>query len=114
MENTPFLLNPNQRWQIIAQDGTNWRVGIYNPEYTNADEITQYERHTCPELFICVGGRCGLLILMDTYEKELILYPQQAIVVTHYHNGFKVDKEGFFIVVEQIDFETEFLPRNKV
>jgi len=111
MNNTPFSLKTFNRWTIIAQDEKQWRVGIYHPEFNNPDEIKVLEKHTCPELFICAHAPCGLLLIVDGKEIQYILKPEEAIVVTEYHNGFKVDPQGYFIVVEQTDFTTEFMKR---
>jgi len=111
MNDTPFSLKTNNRWTIMAQDNKHWRVGIYHPEFSNPDEIPVFEKHTCPELFICAQAPCGLLLLVNEKEIQYILKPEEAILVTEYHNGFKVDPQGYFIVVEQTDFTTEFMKR---
>lgn len=111
MKNIPFSVQTNDRWTIIAQDEKYWRVGIYHPEFSSPDEINVLEKHSCPELFICVNAPCGLLLCSGEKEIQHILQPQEAIFVTEYHNGFKVDPHGYFIVVEQTDFTTEFKER---
>ncbi len=112
MVNTPFSLKTNDRWTIIARDEKHWQVGIYHPEFNSPDEISILEKHSCPELFICANAPCGLLLQFNEKEIQYILNPNEAIVVTEYHNGFKVDPLGYFIVVEQTDFTTEFKARN--
>lgn len=111
MNNTPFSLKTSARWTVIAQDEKCWRVGIYHPEFTNPSEIPVLEKHSCPELFICVNAPCGLLLMIDGKEQQYILKPDEAILITEYHNGFTVDPNGYFIVVEQTDFTTEFMER---
>ncbi|MCX8122662.1 MAG: hypothetical protein N3F66_00680 [Spirochaetes bacterium] len=107
----PFSLQTTNRWTIIAQDDKKWRVGIYHPEFSNPDDIDVLEKHSCPELFICCNAPCGLLLMVEGQEEIHILNPNEAIFVTQYHNGFKVDVNGYFIVVEQTDFTTEFIER---
>jgi len=104
-------LQPVGRWHVPFEDDGSWRVGVYKPEFFNVAEIDVLEKHTCPELFICTGGRMGLLLSEENRETELILQPGEAVKVTGYHNGFQVDQEGFFIVVEQTSFSTEYVDR---
>lgn len=111
MNNTPFSCKTSDRWTVIAQDTKYWRVGVYHPEFSSAYQITQLEKHSCPELFICANAPCGILLMVDGKEIQYILNPNEAIMVTEYHNGFKVAPEGYFIVVEQTDFTTEFIER---
>jgi hypothetical protein len=114
MKNTPFSLKKNDRWTVIAQDQKNWRVGVYHPEFTSSEQITKLEKHSCPELFICVNAPCGILLIVDGKEIQYIINPNEAILVTEYHNGFKVDPEGYFIVVEQTEFTTECIERKTI
>ncbi|HOE20294.1 MAG: hypothetical protein KBG92_00480 [Spirochaetes bacterium] len=111
--NEIFKLTADTRWNVVAQDENMWRVGIYHPEYNSAREIDRLEKHSCPELFICVNGQCGLLLREGNREHQLIMNPLEAIMVTSYHNGFKVDNDGFFIVAERTDFTTHFIERDK-
>ena len=106
-----ITLQPDGRWHVPYEDSGSWRVGVYNPEFNSASEIDVLEKHTCSELFICTGGRMGLLLSEDGLESEMILKPNDAVMVTEYHNGFRVDREGFFIVVEQTNFSTEYIDR---
>lgn len=109
--NTVFTVTTKNRWEIIAQDAAQWRVGIYNPECNHPDEVTMLEKHSCPELFICINAPCGLLLLIDGIEQQIVLNPNDAVMITEFHNGFKLDKEGCFIVVERVDFTTEYIKR---
>ena len=104
-------LSADSRWRVAFEDGGHWRTGIYKPEFHSPDEIGELEKHSCPELFFCCGGRMGLLVSDGTREKVLILEPGQALEVVDYHNGFQVDPEGWFFVVERTDFETEYIDR---
>ncbi|MFW5861279.1 MAG: hypothetical protein ACOCWZ_03430 [Spirochaetota bacterium] len=106
-----ITLQPDGRWHVPFEDSGSFRVGVYSPEFYSAAQIDVLEKHTCPELFICTGGRMGLLLSEDGYETEIILQPGEAVMVTEHHNGFMVDREGFFIVVEQTAFSTEYIDR---
>ena len=88
-----------------------WRTGNYKPEFHSPEEITVLEKHSCPELFLCQRGRMGLLIQSSSGEEVIELNPGQAILVEDYHNGFIIDRGGFFFVVERTDFTTEFINR---
>lgn len=84
---------------------------MYLPEFYSSADIDVLEKHTCSELFICTGGRMGLLLSEDGVENEVILQPGEAVMVKAYHNGFRIDREGFFMVVEQTSFSTEYVDR---
>jgi len=104
-------LRPDGRWHVPFEDDGSWRLGIYRPEFESADHVDVLEKHTCPELFICTGGRMGLLLRENGTETRLELEPGEAVMVTEYHNGFCVDPGGFFMVVEQTSFTTRFIDR---
>ncbi|MCX7679164.1 MAG: hypothetical protein N2316_08080 [Spirochaetes bacterium] len=109
-ENRIEALFSTERWTVPFQDSGFWRVGIYNPEFSSPDQIEILEKHTCPELFICRKGRMGLIIGVGENEKILMLNEGEAILVTDYHNGFRID-EGDFLVVERTSFRTEYIDR---
>ncbi len=114
MENTAnikFSLESNERWMVPLADSGYWRLGIYNPEFTSPDEITTLEKHSCPELFICRGGRMGLVLGNADDEKIIELSDGEAILVTEYHNGFRIDQGADFLVVERTSFTTEYIER---
>ena len=104
-------LTPESRWHVPFQDTGSWRTGIYRPEFNSSDEIKVLEKHTCPELFVCMKGRMGLLIKDGSREELVEMEPNQAIFVTGSHNGFAIDPEGFFLVVERTSFSTEYIDR---
>jgi hypothetical protein len=107
----PTTLHPDTLWSVIFRDEGNWRAGIYRPECAGPEQIDILEKHTCPELFVCLGGRMGLLLQSGREEQAIELEPHQAVMVADYHNGFAVDPEGFFLVVERTVFSTDYIER---
>jgi hypothetical protein len=69
------------------------------------------EKHSCPELFVCMGGKAGLIVKNGADEELLEFVPGQALLVTGYHNGYGIDPTGYFLVVERTDFSTEYADR---
>lgn len=106
---TTFL--PDSRWSVIFRDGGSWRAGLYRPEAVRPDDVTMLERHTCPELFICLQGKAGLVLKSGSDERIVELEPHQAILVSEYHNGFSIDPGGYFLVIERTAFTTEYIDR---
>ncbi len=107
----PESIDPVDRWQVFEEDGGFWRTGIYLPEFSSPEEIDRLERHSCPELFICQEDEMGLLVDEGSGEEEIILQPGEYLTVTGWHNGFRASEEGFFLVVERSNFETEYRDR---
>ncbi len=110
-ENIIVTLTSTERWSVPLADSGYWRLGIYNPEFTSPDEITILEKHSCPEFFICRRGRMGLILGSGDDEKIVELSDGQAILVTEYHNGFRIDEGADFLVVERTSFTTEYIER---
>ena len=104
-------ISPNEVWKVIAEDKGFWRAGVYKPEFLSPDDISILEKHTCQELFVCVGGRAGLIIIKDGKENKEILEPFQSILIDGFHNGFRIDENAFFLVAERSSFETEYIDR---
>ncbi len=111
MNDTINSILTDEKWRVLFQDPGFWRVGIYRPEHTSPADIKILERHTCPELFICVGGRAGLLIIENGVEEILEMNNGDAFLAEGLHNGFSIDGKGFFIVVERTRFITEYIDR---
>jgi hypothetical protein len=103
---------PDSVWKVISEDKGYWRVGVYRPEFLSPDDITVLEKHSCPEFFICVGGKGGLILCKDGKETQEILEEFQSILVEDFHNGFRIDSSAFFLVAERSSFETEYMERN--
>ena len=63
MKNNNNITNiiADKRFSVVFEDPENWRVGIYKPEFNNANDIDKFEKHSCPELFICINGKMGLV-----------------------------------------------------
>ena len=106
------FLSSAERWTVPFSDEGYWRLGIYNPEFTSPNEITILEKHSCPELFICRKGRMGLIVGTGEHEKVITLADGEAMLVSDYHNGFRIDEGADFIVVERTAFSTEYIERN--
>lgn len=106
-----IVLASANRWTVPFADSSYWRLGIYNPEFSSPDEITILEKHSCPELFICRKGRMGLVIGSGNRECIVELSDGEAIMVTDYHNGFRIEESGDFLVVERTVFTTEYIDR---
>jgi hypothetical protein len=110
--NTIITLFPDTIWNVIYKDEGNWRVGLYKPDSARHEDISILEKHTCPELFVCQQGRMGLVVKEGPDETIMELDPGQAVLVKGYHNGFAIDKEGYFLVVERTAFTTEYIERD--
>lgn len=111
MDQDIATLIPDSRWSVIFRDSGAWRVGLYRPEAKRQEDIAMLEKHTCPELFVCLQGRTGLVLKNSSEERIVELAPNQALMVTEYHNGFSIDPEGYFLVVERTTFTTEYIDR---
>ena len=109
-----FNIEPDGRWHVPVADDGSWRAGVYKPEFTSPDDITILEKHSCPELFVCLNGTMGLILGSGTGEKLMILNPNQAVMVTDFHNGYAIDSAGFFMVVERTSFSTEYIDRKSL
>lgn len=104
-------LMPDSRWSVIFRDGGSWRAGLYRPEASGPEEVTVLEKHTCPELFVCLQGRAGLVLKSDAGETIIEMAPHQALLVSEHHNGFSIDPGGYFLVIERTAFMTEYIDR---
>ncbi|MBN2158289.1 MAG: hypothetical protein JW807_02760 [Spirochaetes bacterium] len=104
-------LRPESLWQVIFKDAGSWRAGLYRPEATGPEDINTLEKHSCPELFICLGGRMGLILKDAEGEHIAEFQPNQALMIEDYHNGFAIDPVGYFLVVERTSFTTEYIDR---
>ncbi len=104
-------LSPEGKWSVPYQDDGYWRTGIYLPEFDTPGAITRLEKHSCPELFVCLNGKMGLLLMSEGRERSVELDHGDSLLVTEYHNGYRIDQRGFFLVVERTDFTTEYVDR---
>jgi hypothetical protein len=110
-KNKPKKMNPSRRWEVFSSDRGYWRTGLYRPEATSPADITEFEKHSCPELFICLGGRAGLVVSDGGKETMVEFGPGEELLVTDYHNGFQIDPGAYFLVVERTEFSTEYMDR---
>ncbi len=104
-------LLPDSRWSVIFRDDGSWRAGLYRPEAGRPEDVTMLEKHTCPELFVCLQGRAGLVLKEGNDEQIVEMAPHQALLVSEYHNGFSIDPGGYFLVIERTAFTTEYIDR---
>ncbi len=109
--NSKMPIGPSGIWKVLFQDSACWRMGVYRPEHGSPDDITVLERHTCPELFICTGGRMGLLIIENGNERVIELESDEALFTADFHNGFSLSEGGYFLVVERTAFTTVYIDR---
>ncbi|HSV98235.1 MAG TPA: hypothetical protein VLM75_15030 [Spirochaetota bacterium] len=75
------------------------------------DDVMELEKHSCPELFLCLGGRAGLVIYDGETEKTVEFEPGEELLVSDYHNGFLIEQDAFFLVVERTAFTTDYIDR---
>jgi hypothetical protein len=112
MNNHVKKCSPSVRWEVIYSDPGAWRSGIYRPDAIRPDEIDALERHSCPELFVCMEGRAGLLLWDGQRERAVDFKPGDALLVEEYHNGYRTEENGFFLVIERTSFVTEYIDRS--
>jgi len=102
-------INAQKEWQVIFDEGTHWRIGIYRPKLRSAAEITELEQHTCPEAFLLLEG--NLVMVSKNKEgsiTETRLEPMQMVVFEEPHAGYSPDGSGVAYVVENAKFETQY------
>lgn len=106
-------LASKSRWRVITGDESNWRVGVYSPEYTAADKVDKLEKHTCTELFMLLEGKMSLLLRNDKGRERVVeLEPGFVYMVDEYHNGFRPNgAKGTAMVVERDTFSTTYIDR---
>lgn len=106
----PVAVTEGLRWQVLCGDAGHFRVGVFSPAATRADELAELERHDCPELFCLLEGRITLLLAGPDGLRELELEPGRPVLVTSPHDGFCPDgpHAGRALVVERDAFTTEY------
>lgn len=107
----PRPLPTERRWDVFSSDPGFWRTGLYRPEHTGPEGITELEKHSCPELFVCLGGKAGLVVYDGSVERIVIFEPGEELLVTGYHNGFIIERGACFLVVERTSFTTDYIDR---
>lgn len=108
--NVPLDVEPARLWQVLCGDRDRWRVGVWSPAATRAEDCPDLERHTCPELFLLLEGRVTLVLFNGDGPRLLPLEPGRPVLVTHPHAGFCPDgpHAGRAMVVERDVFSTEY------
>lgn len=102
-------IKADKEWDVIFNEGKNWRVGIYRPKYKSAGEITELEQHNCPEAFLLLQGRLTMLYKeANGTLREKQLQPMELTTFTEPHAGFSLDLSGVAFVVENAKFETVY------
>lgn len=99
-----------ERWQVLCGDEAHWRVGVYSPPESCAQQIEELELHDCPEFFLLLSGNVTLVIHDQGRIRHLPLRPNRPILVTRPHAGFCPDGPftGTALVVERDSFGTEY------
>ncbi len=103
------IIHAQKEWEVIFNEGKNWRIGIYRPKYRGAAEIHELEQHTCPESFLLLEGELTMLYRQpDGSLAEKQLRPMELTTFTEPHAGFSPDLSGVAFVVENAAFETSY------
>lgn len=97
-------------FQVLCGDAGAWRVGLFSPSAARAEECTELERHTCPELFLLISGRVSLVLAEGPGLRTLDLEAGRPALITLPHAGFcpQGPHTGTALVVERDAFETEY------
>ena len=102
-------IKADKEWDVIFNEGSHWRVGIYRPKYRSAAEITELEQHNCPEAFLLLQGNLTMLYRdADGSLREKQLQPLELTTFTEPHAGFSADSCGVAFVVENVKFDTVY------
>lgn len=102
-------ITAQKEWEVIFNEGRNWRIGIYRPKYRAVSEIGELEQHTCPESFLLLRGELTMLYRQaDGSLAEKQLQPMELTTFTEPHAGFSRDLSGVAFVVESAAFETTY------
>jgi len=106
-----LTMAPGQRWQVLCGDTGHWRLGVYSPPESEAEQCEELEKHDCPELFMLLSGRVTL-VLSDGEggTRELELEKEKPVLVETPHAGFCPDgpHAGKCLVIERDSFDTEY------
>lgn len=108
--NRPVDVPDNTRWHVVCGDENHWRAGMYCPAECEPGQITELERHDCPELFLLISGKLTLLVFEEGQVRQLPLPLGQPVLVTAPHAGYCPDgpHTGTAFVVERDSFDTEY------
>jgi hypothetical protein len=109
---TLLSIEPGKRWQVLCGDAGHWRLGVYSPPESSAEQCEELEKHDCPELFLLLSGKVSLVLAENDGTPVLALEPNKPVLVTSPHSGFCPDgpHTGAALVVERDSFDTEYRP----
>ncbi len=100
-------IKPTKEWEVIFNEGQNWRIGIYRPKYRSRDEIRELEQHSCPEAFLLLQGELTVLYRDGSGTlQEKQLSKGELVTFSEPHAGFSANLDGVAFVVENARFET--------
>ena len=106
---TTRTIKAEKEWDVIFNEGNHWRIGVYRPKYRSAAEISELEKHTCPEAFLLLQGNLTMLYKQeDGSLTEKQLQPMELTIFTEPHAGFSPDLSGVAFVVENAKFTTQY------
>ena len=99
------VINAVKEWEVLFNEGSNWRIGIYRPKYRSATEIAELEQHSCPEAFLLLQGNLTMIYKKtDGSLSVKQLQPMELTTFTEPHAGFSADLSGVALVVENARF----------
>lgn len=102
-------LKSRVRWKVIYEEGK-WLIGIYRPEFRNADEIGLLEKHSAPEFFLLLDGEVTLIVSEDGRKiKRVKMKKGEGIVLDNWHNAYSERGDGVALVVERCGVKTKFV-----
>lgn len=105
-------INATKEWEVLFTAENAWRVGIYRPKFSSADEIFELEKHTCPEAFLLLEGDITILFKNSNGAiAQKHLKKNELVVVTEPHAGFSPHRDGVAIVIENAVFSTDYTSR---
>ncbi len=103
-------IEPGKRWQVLCGDFGHWRLGVYSPPESSAEQCEELEKHDCPELFLLLSGKVSLVLAEKAGTRVLALEPNKPVLVTSPHSGFCPEgaHTGAALVIERDSFDTEY------
>lgn len=104
-----IYLKSKNRWKVLFTDKNHWQCGIYIPEYASSSQITKFEKHNGPELFLLIDGEVNLVILRKNKRIEMPLKKNEIVIVNEWHNAYRPKgKKGIALVIEKDNISTKW------
>ena len=105
---TPLQIVADRVWQVLCGDDEHWRVGIWSPDQSRAEDCPELERHSCPEFFLLLQGSITMLLHDGRQVRQVALQAGQPLLVRGPHAGFcpQGPHTGRALVVERDRFHT--------